>query len=564
MTGIRKIGAAAVVAAMALITPMVNGQAATQFIGVGSSALWQTTGIAAWELTGKAHHYTFKLNATTNGVPTDGVSDARTTGIADAQGSLWIVWDSSTAPTKVYAGVSLDSTVGDRLVFGTTTSGVSTGQLVLPSTIPAAGNLITVTWGADDATLPAAVVNDLKAAPRVTAAFTDIRPEDAAFATARAFATLGASVQDGTDTTQNIVHDYAGLGYNGALSTTLTKTNWIESSYSSTGFQVVKFNVHGTDPYTGHSLPSSFFASRVGFSPVIVVANRSNTSGLGKLNTSGNYYFTNLSPVELSQMWSAGLAHVCDTAVFHVTGAPTVPLTVVRREPLSGTYNTFEFQGVNVPYNATLADQTSQEDSVNPNDNTTGQVGNPLNLNCDNNSADGNEKRAIGTGEMVGTAVFGTSDSLGYTFFSFGNVSKIAGSKSYGYLTVDGVDPLHPSYGTGSTAGELPTTGTLANLFTHVKDGTYPIWSDLRIITTTTANETLANALAARIQTDINNGTQLPDFLPYSTSLVLYRSHYANPETTGAVSNGLSGAAENGGDVNGVIYTSGNVTGDLN
>ena len=546
MTRMQKLGAALVAAGLSLLPSLASAQAATQFIGTGSSALWQTSGIAAWELTGKLHHYTFKLTGT--GI---GVIDTRdTTHIAPQQGSLWIVWDNSTAPTKVFAGVSLDSTIGDRLLLGTAASGssaVPAGELVLPTTIPAAGNLISVTWGNDDASLPAAVVSALKAGPRVTAAFTDIRPEDAAYATVRAHSTRGSSVADGA-------HNYEGLGYTGALSATVTNTNWIESSYSTSAFQVVPFNTHGTDPISGETI-APFTAYRVGFSPIITLVNRSNASGLGAKNSGGKFFFTNLTQAEGSALWSGGHAStigVCNTSLFAVSGAPDVALTVNQREPLSGTYNTFEYQFVNVPYTSTLANQNSQENFVVP----TATGGNPLSLACGGSPA-GSRKRAIGTGEMVNTAVKGTADSIGYAFFSFGNVSKIAGNTSYGYLTLGGVDPLNATYSTG----ELPTTGTLSSLFAHVKDGTYPAWSDLRIVTNNVAaNQTTASELATQIINDINSGAQLPDFLPFSSSLVLYRSHYSNGTyTSGSPSNGLSGGTENGGDVNGCIEKTGNV-----
>jgi hypothetical protein len=562
MNRMQKLGVALVAASMSLIPSLGNAQAATQFIGTGSSALWQTSAIAAWELTGKAHHYTFKLNAVTNGIPTDGVEDTRNSSdIAYAQGSIWVVWDSSTSPTKVYSGVSLDSTVGDRLFLGTNSSGKPAGKLVLPSTIPAAGNLISVTWGADDATLPAAVIADLNAAPDVTAAFTDIRPEDAAYATARADAAHGTTVVNGA-------HSYVGLGYNGALSATETDTNWVESSYSSTGFQVVPFNTHGTDPISGETIPA-YDVVRVGFSPIVVLVNRTSASGLGSKNSAGKYNFTNLSLPQAAALWSTGTGStigVCNTSVFGVSGAPDVALTVNRREPLSGTYNTFEYQAINVPYVAPVTtnpptdSQTSQENFVVP----TATGGNPLDLGCSGSPA-GTEKRAIGTSEMVNTAIFAagtfdpTTDAIGYAFFSFGNVSKIAGSTNFGYLTLGGVDPINATYSTG----ELPTTGTISSLFSHVKDGTYPAWSDLRIVTNS-ANETIASGLANQIISDINSGAQLPDFLPYSSSLVLYHSHYASAYCNGTASNGLSGAAENCGDVNGKIFITGNTLQDRN
>ena len=55
--------------------------------------------------------------------------------------------------------------------------------------------------------------------------------------------------------------------------------------------------------------------------------------------------------------------------------------------------------------------------------------------------------RGIGTGEVTngpggtssGDGVLNTPDSIAYTFFSFGNVSKLGKSVKYGYLMIDGV-----------------------------------------------------------------------------------------------------------------------------
>jgi len=561
MTRMLKLGAAVIAAGLSLLPSLAVAQTPAVVIAVGSSALWQTGAIASWKLTGSAHHYTFKLTGPTTGTGAVGVIDNRdTTTIGAQQGNLSITWDNSTTPTKIFAGVSLDSTVGDRLVFGTTAANVPAGQLVLPSTIPSSANLIGVTWGSDDTTLPAAVVTALKNAPGVTTAFTDIRPEDAAFATARAFAIRGASVSD-------TAHSYAGLGYNGARVPTITSTgadiNWVLSSFSSTGFQVVPFNAHpsGTDPISGGNVPT-YTVYPVGYSPIVALVNRTNSSGLGAVNPStGKFYITNLPSAAAVDLWTGS---DCSTSVFG-TGAPNVALTVNEREPLSGTYNTWEYQYINVPYTSVLANQTSQENSVDP----TTSTGNPLNESC--SLGGGVRRRAIGTGEMINTDIFGVADSIGYSFFTFGNVSKIAGSSSYGYLTLNGVDPLFSTYSTG----QLPTTGTLSSLFSNVANGTYPVWSNLRVVTvsdTSSAAQTAGSSLAAEIISDISSGAQLPDFLPYnSSSTSLYRAHYSTPYTSGTICNGpaftcggTTGNPENGGDVNGKIETTGNVTNTRN
>lgn len=547
MIRMHRLGAAVLAAGLSFAPHIARAQAATQFIGVGSSALWQTTGIASWELTGKLHHCTFKLSGTA------GIEDTRSSAIGLQQGSTYVVWDNSTTPTKIYVGTSLDSVVGDRLFLGTDASGFPAGKLIMPSAAPACQvgtSLIAPSiWGNDDSgSLPAAVYADLTAndhAERVTAAFTDIRPEDGAFQAALARTAIGTGLSSGA-------HTYGGLGYTGSLSATVTNTNWIESSFSTSAFQVVPFNTHGTDPISGASVPA-FTTFRVGFDPIIIIVNRTDASGLGSKACSSNYCFTTLTKAQVSALWSDSNAAGCETGDFGVSGAPNVPLMVVYREPLSGTYNTFNYQAVDVPYTSTIANQTSQEKHVVP----TASTGNPLNQKCSNGVGPGTRRRVIGTGEMVGTAVLNNADSIGYTFYSYGNISKIAQNANYAYLQVGGVDPLYATYSNGqlpsATAGAVPT-------FTNVGNGTYPYWSDLRIVTNSVAHDmATAQALATQIIADVNAGKQFHDFLPFSSSLTIYRSHYSNGTyTNGSPSNGLSGTAENGGDVNGCVETTGN------
>jgi hypothetical protein len=170
--------------------------------------------------------------------------------------------------------------------------------------------------------------------------------------------------------------------------------------------------------------------------------------------------------------------------------------------------------------------------------------------------------------------VLNTTDSIAYTFFSFSNVSKIATLDSnppggtptpqpgFGYLMIDGIDPLFDNYmnafgGAGQPAsanpgqpaiasspltwGEIPACGTnpvslLPNCqvsgiwgsnpsYPHLRDGKYPAWSELRMMCdTANANCTIASdpagaeGLVQNLQADIhlNHLGGVPDFLPFS------------------------------------------------
>jgi hypothetical protein len=135
------------------------------------------------------------------------------------------------------------------------------------------------------------------------------------------------------------------------------------------------------------------------------------------------------------------------------------------------------------------------------------------------------------------------------------------------YLEVDGVDPLLSSGYTGT----IPTTpAEIANVtLTNVANGSYPIWSLLRLVTVgTTVNPNVTN-LANAAQQFVPQGTSgRPDFIP-APSLTVVRSHFLPPYPTpadgptGTVANGHVGSITNsactapefGGDVGGKVFT---------
>jgi hypothetical protein len=260
----------------------------------------------------------------------------------------------------------------------------------------------------------------------------------------------------------------------------------------------------------------------------------------------------------------------------------SVPVTVIEREALSGTYNAFEYTEVrrfggtqgNFDYNnasgrwiyTAYLSQDTFVDGTAANaagDGTHGPY-NPLSLTgqtaFQDPGTEGLRPRAVGTSSMVAN-VKATTDSIGYTFFSFGNVSTIATSKSYGYLMIDGIDPIFNNYSASgaldpgqpavnaqpTTWGELPTctgasckasaiwnttaacAGGAANAlgcsYPHLRDGTYPAWSELRLVCDTalascSTDPYGAEALVQNLQHDIHTNALggVPDLLPFSDS----------------------------------------------
>ncbi len=202
-------------------------------------------------------------------------------------------------------------------------------------------------------------------------------------------------------------------------------------------------------------------------------------------------------------------------------------------------------------------------------------------------NANGFRNRAIGTGQEVST-LLATADSLGYAFWSTANFQNVTTTNSK-YLTVDGVDPLLDSYATAN--GDIPTVnvtnihcGAGTNLlscvtFSHLQDGTYPIWSLLRLVTEGANPQLVSVQKLAGIAQGFVTKTTRPDFIPFNNNasgignLKVFHSHFPPPTVDFASSLGINipadgtgayipaathcSAPEAGGDVGGV---SGGVT----
>ncbi len=534
----------ALLAAVAVIaTPAANAATVVKVLGAGSSAMWQTAGYGTWaQLAGAgAQHYTVK-GTCTSGANCAQIHDSRLATIFNETGNLWVVWN---APmTQVWAYISVDSVVGNRSYFAVPRTTLQIDPLTqTPNGVPSGQtNLISsVLWGNDASAIPSVVYTALNNAA-ITTAFTDIRPEDAKFANCRVLNSLNTTT-------------YAGLGYGTGTTCTTQQGTSILSAFSSSTANPVNFNIKGTDPITGQAV-KPFTTIDVGATPIVFIVNRTNANGLG-YGGAGTPAITDVSVSEAQKLFNGT---ECDSNVF--AGAPpvAVPVFPMLREPMSGTMNTVEYTTFRCgatsgtcPISGSRTN--SQEKGVNP----AMPNNNPLNLPCQSGS--GSRMRGIGTGEIVGTAVHNTTDSIGYTFFSYGNVSKIAGTSSYGYLTLAGVDPIQSTYTNGqlplctSNAGSGICPATPGTSFPNLRNGTYKAWSVVRAVTNSTgAALTNTILLVNAIQNNIN--TTVPDFVPFNATggdpgLTLYRSHYT--QSGFAANNGLSNEKESGGDMGGCI-----------
>jgi hypothetical protein len=247
-------------------------------------------------------------------------------------------------------------------------------------------------------------------------------------------------------------------------------------------------------------------------------------------------------------------------------------LHVFIREPISGTYNTMDF---NIPNAADIAGDyaqgtgrvTGQEQGVNPANTScttkpcTVVSGNPLYSLYTPTVGTGNgssRARVIGTGEMIST-LNSTPDSLGYAFWGFSSwaPSKAGNLK---YLTVDGVDPLYSTaHPNPVSLGTLPSCTTTPCIlpFDNIKDGTYPIWSKYRLVYDQTDATNIATNLVSLAQSD--STSVYSDFIP-ATTLNVFRSHFSQVVTTSGGgypgNNGVApGIPETGGDMGGFVLT---------
>ncbi|ADV84988.1 hypothetical protein [Terriglobus saanensis] len=535
--------------ALVALIAAVNVQAqSVQINGIGSSALFFDLGLAASTLNGIAGGMcVWSSTGITSGAIANAIDTSMITPLSDS-GPAWVTWTPSfgqsanaqtcngpnvTSTTKVWAYLQTDSVVGNRCLFHAHTTFGSQCTVFYPTNDPLPENFVLTSPGAEFP-LPPQIANALNNT-LVNMAGTDIRPEDAVFATARALTPCATSVTTGSQ--------YLGLGYNNGDN--------ILSFFNNFGAHLLNF-----------TLPVSYFVTPIGATPIVVVVNGDST---GFNNPSS--LVTNLSSATLA-MFLDGIFSFTGQALATPT-ASGAPVTVVIPEPLSGTSNTMEF---NVPN--TTANQTSQDVGLNQpmgqrDCNPVGPGLNPMNLMT---ASGGHRRRAIGTeqelSEVVDTANNG-NNSLSYGFWSVANFRFFSNALAANarYLTIDGIDPLITR--SAAYTGVIPTTGsaTLANVsLNSVANGTYPIWSILRLVTvdstSTVAAATLANATKALVS--FGTTTARPDFV-VAENMQVVRSHFIPPAGVGLPASAADGhvglptspctSPEAGGDVGGQVLT---------
>lgn len=479
-------------------TVSVSNAQTIQFLGGGSSALFLELGQAAQSSASTATPcvWTAKSGASIL------ARDDRTSPTTDEQGNFWVTWGKGTgtcaAPAgayNIYSYMQLDSVVGDKCFFMVNSSTLSGCIQVLTVAAGTAGAdlLQSGTMFGPDTPIPATIISALNG-KRFFVSGTDIRPEDAKFASKRMFTTCGTALTRepfGAST-----YSTAGLGYQTSVTGVGQK---VLSDFSTKLFNVIDFNITGSDPITGKAV-RAYNVTTVGAQPIVVAVSPASDPSIGDA--------TDINTETLAGFLDGTSGRTTDLQGPTTTAA----VTVLVREPLSGTYNTMEYSVPN-----SVQSRTSQDAG---NCNGTVVHSNPMNIASANGKVAGAaRKRVIGTGEMVAELQAATTPTLGYFFWSSANAAKFTSANGK-YLTVNGVDPLANSYSV--TNGVFPTGTNLSQVtFEHLNAGDYPIWSALRLVSTSPTPAGVTN-LVAGAQT--LNSTQ-NDFVTL-TNLKVWHSHF--------------------------------------
>jgi hypothetical protein len=489
-------GVLALVVTVALASVLSAQTVNIQVLTAGSSAQFGPFAVAAYQLaqtgTPTAYgHYTLKDGTCADngsGKPTTGstscyayVYDQRnntysgtTYDIAPEAGNLWVVWNQTGTGTsavyKVWAFLSVDSTVGVRAF-----QAVPRAELqFISTTLPAVAANYPLFWydNTADQIPPSAIVTALNSA-KFTAANTDIRPEDALFATNR-------TLNHGSGTYQT------NLGY--GTTPTNPSGQYVTGNPITSHFTTnpavahpISFSISGNDPISGSSVVP-FVTVPIGAAPIVFLVNSSLTTAKNITTANAGILFSGSTP-------SGGSP--CQGSL--LDGVTSGYLDPILREPLSGTMNTTEYS----LFWTTTTGPYDQEHGW--------PAGSAPGTSVTCGTAGAARYRAVGTGDVVkavqGTATgyTGLTNQVGYAFFSYESTGV---NSAYGYVTLNGYDPIG-SASTGTAPIALPsctlTSGVYScakpggTSFPNLRNGDYAAWSEYRIVTDSTG---LANAQA--------------------------------------------------------------------
>jgi hypothetical protein len=323
MRGTKTILAVVALAAVFGLTSAANAQG-VKVMGVGSSAMFTATAVGAFSdvcssrAGSDCHHYSIGGKNTSDNQNFAQAFDSRNSGIPVEGGTLWVIWDNNASPISIWAYLSVDSVVGNRCFFAKprcslqVDSGVLTtaGQNKVPASIML--NRQTNLTQGDETSLPSAVLTAVQTS--FTAALTDIRPEDAKYATNRILTAYSAT-------------NLNGLGYGSPNTNCPGATALIGCQIKGTwggAATPVQFSLSNKkDPFTSLTVPKSTTIP-VGAAPIIFVYNNTGPGLSG-----GGFKDITYSLAGSVFNGTKGLASDLPG------GVGSNPLSVILREPLS-------------------------------------------------------------------------------------------------------------------------------------------------------------------------------------------------------------------------------------
>ena len=310
MRGTRLVLAALCLAAIFGMTSVANAQT-VQFSGVGSSALFQSIGVAAYNDlcfpaggTTHCHHWSAK-GKTSGGNNFAQIVDSRGSGqIPPEGGNLIVVWNDS--PLTIWAYLSVDTIVGNRAFFAVPRT---TLQVDSAAESTSGQNLISsilfVDGSGDAASLPANVWSAIQTA--FTAAGSDIRPEDAKLGTNRALSNYDAAKGNGLGYNQNTANCTPNATFPNLIGCAI-----LSSISGGAQAHPVAYNITGKDPFNTTLSVPKYKVIDVGAFPQIILFNGTNPSGLGALDGSGNPLFKNINHFVLASLYNGSIGRAED------------------------------------------------------------------------------------------------------------------------------------------------------------------------------------------------------------------------------------------------------------
>ncbi len=597
MSRLKTIFALLVVVAIAGIVPQAHATVTIEVVAAGSSAQWQSMAIGAYNAliptaTKPVGHWTSVSNTMSLVDNRHGINNTD-------PGTVWVVWQCTSATctsASVWMFDKVDSVIGDRCFFANPACTLLGSSSVVTTSGANKIQHYLFKDGSLDTTMPAILQNLLEQGTAIGVAATDIRPEDAMFAMCRANSAAGSNTS-GANTTDGL----DGLGYNpnnaaGVCPTTpgtgnvnavgTPITSGIPGS-SAAAANTVAFSVvpGAADPISGSPV-KPWTVVNVGAAPIVIVK--------GSMNSLAGLH--NASPTQLAQVFSGTN---CDASAFSGSNGAALPtggINIFLREPTSGTMNTTEatlFRGPTVsPNNGTATAPLGLSQETNVYNTTTLTLNNPLagqNGTCNGNAASA-RYRGLSTSDVVNSGVQNSNngsiahpfpnlqDGIAYTFFGFGNVAGLNDSPNFGYITINGVDPIFATYNSTSSRGfdpaqppsgelpgqpdlELPALACVGGTgqgypcaenqiwagglsFPNVRNGSYPAWSLLRAIALTSGGQlTALKALVLNSQKNVVS--TVPDYIPYA-AVTCPRASTSTPWFVCPVGGGTDGVKDPG------------------